>query len=412
MTSREPTELGAIADRVIDAGPALVAAGGARRARWLADAFARLSDTASELGREACRTIAARSGLSLPMAAWALESALAPLTFDALCALEARPLAPRPGAVRAHPPRLCAVVLAGNIAIGAARAVGYPLLYGIPVIAKVSSDDDALARLLEAALAEGDLTLRDAYRVVHFDANDAARRTLLFSRADVVSVYGSDTTLTTLRTGLAATTAFLAHGHGLGLAYVGLRALTSRDRARAAARGLALDTAAYDQRGCLSPHAAYVERGGTVSPEDFAQLVSDELALLRESLPRGPLPLSVASTQLSWRGVGAMRGSLLEGDGHAVCFEADGPLRIGPGYRNLQILGCAGLAALRDQLVPLGVHLKCLGVAGIAPASVAAALPAQVAPRICALGEMQKPAVDALADGLAPWDGLVRWIEL
>lgn len=414
MSDPAPSEpsVRALADAAIATGPALVAAGGVGRARWLASAFARLSDPASELGREACRTIAARAGLSVPMAAWGLETALAPLTFEALAALEALPMPPHPSAVRAHPPRLCIVVLAGNVAIAAARAVGWPLLFGIPVIAKVSSRDDALARLLEAALAESAPALQHAFRVVHFDADDEAQRTLLFSRADVVSVYGSDATLASLRADVPSTASFIGHGHGLGLAYVGAGALAHGELARTTARALALDTAAYDQRGCLSPHAALVERGASVTPEAFAELLHHELALVRETLPRGPLPLASGSAQLSWRGIGAIRGRLFEGDGHAVCFEEQGPLRIGPGYRNLQVIGCDGLHGLPAYLAPLGVHLKCLGVAGVDAKAVRPMLPAQVAPRVCPLGTMQLPPVDALQDGIAPWEGLVRWLDL
>jgi Acyl-CoA reductase (LuxC) len=400
-----------LAGTLSEAGEALWEAGGERRARWLATAFAHLSRSDSELGREAVAVLAASSGLSEPMIVWALDSTLAPLTFEVLRELERAPVAPRAGAVRARAGRLCALVLAGNVVTAAARAVGYPLLFGWPVLAKASSGDDALARLLEAALAESDPALADAYRVVSYAAEQEALNVALLEQADAVVVYGSDQTVNAIRAQLGATVSFIGHGHGLGAAFVA-RAALSAQAAPDAARGLALDVAAYDQRGCLSPHVAWVERGGEVSPEAFAALVRRELAQLAVTLPRGRLPIELAGAQLSWRGVGAMRGTLLEGDGFAVSCEDEGPLRVSPGYRNLQLLALEDERMLPARLAPLGVHLKSLAVAGVTDlAGLVRALPPRVAPRVCALGQMQLPPPEALHDALPVWEGLLRWVD-
>jgi hypothetical protein len=403
-----------LARQVVDAGELIARAGATRRARWLADAFSAIARPHGELGQKARDALAQSSGLSQPMIEWALEAALAPLTFEALSALEQRPRAPCAGAQRVRAGELCVVVLAGNVAIGAARAIGYPLLFGWPVLAKASSHDDALARVLELALTESDPQLARAYRAITFDSErEDSLTTVLLERADAVSVYGSDRTLSAIRAQLRASASFLGHGHGLGAAYVARRALDSLELAQHHAGCLALDVAAYDQRGCLSPHVAWVERAGAVSPERFAELVHTELLRLSERLPRGALPLSAASAQLGWRGIGAMRGVLHEGADFSVSFEESGPLRVSPGYRNLQIVAIDGLPELRTKLAPLGAHLKCLGVAGVGDhAELGALLPARVAPRMCALGQMQRPPVDALQDGLPAWEGLLRWTEL
>ena len=405
--------LRALATRVIDAGAVLHEAGGERRAAWLATAFARLARSAGDIGSDTCRLLAESSGLSEPMIAWALETTLGPLTFESLYALEGAPVPPRGRAARARPGRLCAVVLAGNVPVAAARAVGIPLLFGWPVMCKAASDDDVLARLFEAALIESDASLGAAYRVVQFGADDEVQAALRLEQADAVSVYGSDGTLQAIRARVAPTTTFIGHGHGLGAALIARQALEDRDHARVAARGLALDTAAYDQRGCLSPHFAWVERGGEVTPAEFASLVYEELGVLGASLPRGRLPVPAASAQLSWRGIAAMRGSLHEGEGFAVSFEEAGPLRVSSGYRNLQVLSLDDVSQLTQQLAPLGVHLKCLGLAGVRdPSTLLPILPPRVAPRLCAVGHMQRPDGHAAQDGLAPWDGLVRWTDL
>jgi hypothetical protein len=412
---QEASEAGALirqlARQVSGSAQALFRAGGERRARWLASAFAHLSRADSELGREARMVLAQGSGLSEEMVEWALESALAPLTYEALRALEQSPLAPHPSAVRVAPGQLCVVVLAGNVVTGAARAVGWPLLFGWPVLAKASSGDDTLARLLEAALAEGDPELAGAFRVVTYAGAHEQLNAALFEQADAVSVYGGDDTVNTIRAQLGATVSFMAHGHGLGVAYVGRAVLAARETAQLAARALALDVAAYDQRGCLSPHTAWVERGGLVSPEQLAELVHDELSLLRTTLPRGPLSTERATAQLSWRSVGAMRGTLFEGDGFAVSYEDAGTLRLSPGYRNLQVIAVDSVQQLAGQLAPLGVHLKSIGYAGVAAQALLGQLAPRLAPRLCPLGQMQRPPVCSLHDGVAAWDGLLRWAD-
>jgi hypothetical protein len=188
-------------------------------------------------------------------------------------------------------------------------------------------------------------------------------------------------------------------------------ALATRADAEQAARAFATDVIAYDQRGCMSPHALWVERGAAVSCAELGALVHEALAALARELPRGPLPLEAAAQQLSYRGISAMRGVLHEGRAHAVAVEDAGVLRLSPGHRNVQVLGVDDAEALMQRLAPLGSHLKCLGVAGLAPASLAAALPMRVAPRLCALGSMQRPPVDALADGVPAWEGLLRYAE-
>ena len=89
-------------------------------------------------------------------------------------------------------------------------------------------------------------------------------------------------------------------------------------------------------------------------------------------------------------------------------------MRLSPGYRNVAVYDCPDEASLGDLLRPLGKHLKTLGVASDAGARrvLAAALPPPLAPRVCAVGEMQTPPFGSIADGELPWAGLVRYAEL
>ena len=53
----------------------------------------------------------------------------------------------------------------------------------------------------------------------------------------------------------------------------------------------------YDQQGCYSPQLFYVERGGRVSPREFAQYLASELANLQHRFPRRALSLEEAAAR-------------------------------------------------------------------------------------------------------------------
>ncbi len=412
MQSPDIRSLRAVTAQTVAGGSALWHAGPARRARWLAQAMRALADESTPLGTALRSQLADACGLSPAMIAWGLKTSLSLFTEEALLALDARCTAAHPALVRARPGQLAVVVLAGNVFTAAARGIAMPLLFGWPVVAKASSREDVFAALLEIALSAADPELGTCFRAVNIASDDDARAQALFEQADAVSVYGGDNTLNLIRARLSATVSFIPHGHGLGVAVIGKSALSSETQAREVAQALALDVAAYDQRGCLSPHVAWAVRGAAVSPLAFAKLAYEALATLKTSLPRGTLPMSTASAQLTWRAQAALRGSLLEGDGFSVANEFEGSLRVSPGYRNLLLLELDDEQELAAKLAPLSTHLKCLGVAGLDDLNaLLQRLPARVAPRVCDIGQMQTPPLDALADGLPPWDGLVRFID-
>lgn len=409
MTEQAERALREMLERLEESGAALRARDPEEVADVLARAWALIANPELAPGRAARSELPSSTGLTLPMIAWALASTFERAGEAELC--EAARRMRGPDGTLAAPARLSVLVLAGNVFTACVQPWSLALLARAPLLVKASSRDDLLPRLFHAALAEVDPLLADACAVVSFPGGTAELEATLLSRADVVSAYGSDATLTSIRQRLSATTAFIPHGNGLGAGFV--PALRSEADAVAAADALALDVAAYDQRGCLSPHAIWVERGGAVDALGFARMLAGSLDRLSVTLPRGSLATATGAAQLQWRGVAAVRGELFEGDGYAVSYEGEAALRLSPGYRNVLVLDAASLGAFALALAPLGVHLKCVGVAGDAGAreAVARALPPPLAPRVCEAGRMQRPSLLSLADGRPPWEGLLRYID-
>ncbi len=410
----EGNEVRSRAARVAATAPALRAMDGERIAGAIGRAAAAIADPTADVGREARALLPDATGLSEAMVGWALTHQVGIATPDSLTRLARSMQPPREGAVPARG-RLCVVVLSGNVFTAALRAIALPLLARVPVVAKASTREDVFPRLLARAIAAADAELGSSLDVVTFPGGTAALEDTLFAQADVVAVYGSDSTLSDVRGRLPATTTFVPHGHGMGAIWVPSDALPDETAATALAERVALDVAAFDQRGCLSPHAVWVGAAARFPARELARLVADHgLARLAGELPRGALPTEIGGAQVQWRGVAAARGELFERDGYAVSFEGPGALRLSPGYRNVSVLECLDEQDLFRRLTPLGMHLKALGVAADVEArrSLAARLPAPLAPRVSAVGTMQTPPIDTLADGHSPFAGLLRWTEV
>lgn len=403
-----------VLDRVRAAGEALRRTADERVIRAIAGAAARLADPTSPEGAEARASIPARSRLSEPNVEHALVTTLAELREDKLHAALSE-LQRAYGHRKATPVSLAGFVLAGNVFTAVLRPLAWALLARVPVAIKPSSDDEGLAELFAAALAKADSELGQAVAICRFDRHQPEMLDSMARRCDVIHAWGSDRSLAAIRAAIPATTAFFGHGSGLGAAYVPAAALESEASVEQVVLAIALDVVLYDQRGCLSPHFVLVGRGAPIGGRELARLLAERgLGVWTRKIPRGPLPLAVSALQMQWRGVAAVRGELYEGEGWAVSYEGDHPLRLSPGYRNIAVYECGGADELGTRLAAFGVHLKALGVAGPPEVrcEIARALPPPLAPRISAVGAMQTPSLLASADGEPPWAGLLRWRDV
>ena len=382
-------------DLLTSAGQRLQRIAPVERATAIAAAARLLLDDGTPLGAGVRDALLASTGLSAPVIERGLRTTLKLFEREALLALHGGYSPDR----HAH---LAVLVLAGNVFSAAARPLLLPLLCGTAVLAKASSADDALPHWLKRALEQADARVAAACEVVTFSREDVALHDALLQRAQVLSAYGSDETIAALAARVPQHCRLIARGHGMGAIFVAGEALGSERGARMVATRAALDIAAYDQRGCLSPHMIFVQRGA-VSAREFARTLAACLEATESELPRGDVPAGAAAELLQWCGVAAAVGELHRGVTWAVSYEGDAPRRASPGYRHVAVYDCAGRAALRECLQPLTPHLKALGVAGGTSRRELAAC----APYVCAVGAMQTPPLDAPLDGLPPLAGYV-----
>src|SRR5204862_8113559 len=69
------------------------------------------------------------------------------------------------------------------------------------------------------------------------------------------------------------------------------------------------DDVTWDQQGGVAPHVFYVEGGGAISAEQFAQMLADQLEVREQIEPLGPLPAEVSAAVTSRRSVYDVRAA-------------------------------------------------------------------------------------------------------
>lgn len=327
------------------------------------------------------------------------------------------------GAVRAFGPALLAHVWAGNVPGLPLWSLAFGLLVKAGNIGKLPSAEPVFATLFARALCELHPPLADCLAVVWWQGGHPGPAAALFREAETVLAYGSNAALRDLRGQVPAATRFIGYGHKLGLALVG-RAALDHQRGPVAARRLAMDVVRWEQQGCYSPHAVYVERGGVLSPRAFAQHLAAELANLGHRHPRRSLSPDEAGAVAAWRHAAEWR-ALAGTGGHDLLGDpgspwalaySDTPQPLAPtaGQRCVQLSAVDALDAVLPLLAPHAAFLQTVGLA-TTPAELyrlGEALGRVGVTRIAPLGGMAQPEAGWHHDGRFNLADLVRMVEI
>jgi hypothetical protein len=251
----------------------------------------------------------------------------------------------------------------------------------------------------------------------------------LFEHADCVTATGSDETLVAVRRRLSPRTKFLGYGHQVSFGYVA-NGMLSGVNSRKAAGQAADDVVAWDQSGCLSPHVIYVEHGGNVSAEQFAELLARELEQREKTEPRGELPVEHAAGIASRRSFYETRAAFFHTNtmpdypatriwksenstAWTVIYEADPRFQTSCLDRFIYVKGVTDLTEMLQNADSVRGKVSTVGLA--APKDKVQGLATQLArwgaTRVCPLGQMQRPPLTWRHDGRLPLSELVRWTD-
>jgi len=242
---------------------------------------------------------------------------------------------------------------------------------------------------------------------------------VLFDGADAVVATGTEERVEAVRRTVPFCVRFVGRGERVGAGYVAREVLGPQDEARVI-QAAAEDVAAWDQLGGEAPHVVFVETGGMLPPEGFAEKLGAELARVEARLPRGvPSPAVEAALRQrrDFYRVRAAAGDTTrvwysEGStAWSVVCEADPQFQPSCGHRFVLVKAVDALSDCLHQAEAWRGRWTTVGLAatGLRAEELAQGFAAWGITRVCPLGRMQQPPLAWRRDGRPVLGDLVTW---
>tara|TARA_B100001123_G_scaffold317590_1_gene355846 strand:+ start:1470 stop:2879 length:1410 start_codon:yes stop_codon:yes gene_type:complete len=316
---------------------------------------------------------------------------------------------------------LCVQIVSGSVPGVGVTALIRSLLTKAPTLLKPGRGDVVLPVLFMQALAVVDQDLADHVAILYWSGGSSDLERGVLDRASVVTTYGGDESVESIRALTPVTKRFVAYHHRISVGVIGSQALTS-GLVEQTARDVAYATAVFDQRGCVSPRSIYVESGGDTTPQAFAEYLASALESIENDLPGGHLELEEAAALHQVRGaaellaVSGSPGGIYHGEktSWTVIFDPDSKLRFDHVGRVVRVESIENLSDLIKRLRPDKEHIQSVGVAGMGTDldEFAEELGRIGVSRIAKFSGLPFPPSRWHHDGGSPLRDLVHWVDL
>lgn len=317
-------------------------------------------------------------------------------------------------------PEFLVHIAAGNIPNPAWSSLVLGLLTRSAQFVKCGSGASYLPRLFAHSLYDADHKLGSCLEIAEWRGGNPTLEAVLFGEADCVTATGSDETLASIRAKLPMQARFLGYGHRVSFGFVAADALFGRNGKRIVAAA-ADDVVAWNQLGCLSPHVFYVQRGGEVAPEQFAELLGEELDRREAAEPRGELPKETAAGIASRRAIYEVRAAhspetmlwrSRDSTAWTVVFEADARFAMSCLHRFVYVKAVADLTEALHGADGVRGQVSTVGLASSEKtAELTMPLARWGVTRVCPIGQMQNPPLAWRHDGRPALGDLVTWTD-
>jgi hypothetical protein len=326
------------------------------------------------------------------------------------------------GSHRACGPSLTTHIFSGNVPGLPAIGLIHGLLVKSACLGKPASEEPVFPALFARSIAAVDAKLARAVAILPWPGGNQGVEQAAFGASQAVVASGSDDAIESIRGRVPPTVRFVGHGHKLSFAVIGREALDPETADRLADR-LAYDVSLFDQQGCVSAHLAYVERGGPIAPQAFAERLAVAMAGFERAMPRGLLTVEEAAAIQQAR-TAAEFGELRDepvrlfasegGTAWTVIYQDDPAFVPSCLNRVVRVKAVTDLADVAGLVRPFSRHLQSVGIAmsrerrerlaeALAPLGVC---------RICPIGEMPHPRLDWHHDGGQSLLPLLRWVGI
>lgn len=339
-------------------------------------------------------------------------------------------------------PELLVHLTAGNLPNPALFSMILGLIMRSAQIVKCPRDASLLPRLFAHSLAATESKLGACLELVswsHDERNARELEDLLFSEAACVTATGSDTMLSEVRPRIPSRTRFIGYGHRISFGLIAKESLSPYSRKRLV-RAMADDITAWNQLGCLSPHAYYVEEEASGSAEALAEELAAELERREATEPRGTIGVAESALIQSRRGIFELRAAAMaslternlnrslffdppatvrlwastESTAWTVVLNHDARFQPSCLHRFIELKPVRNWGEVLRFAEPFRQQLSTVAVA--APDDRLPEMARQLAhwgvSRICPIGRMQEPPAAWRHDGRPALGDLVTWTDL
>jgi len=394
----------------------------------VARAARRLADSSDPVGRQAIEAVRAATGCGPGAAGDILRRNAAGWTGPVLSALirselgelavldEPRPDADRPGRRRrAAGPPILHLVLAGNVPGVAVTAVIRALVVRSGVLCKLPASEPWLVGLFARALNDTEPALAATIAATWWPTDTPGPVAHEWTkRSNQVVVYGGAEAARAIRHQTPVTVSLLEYGPRTGAVIMGPHVTDDE------LSGLARDTCAYGQAGCVSPRLVYVLGDRGTSPADavverlgraLSATAGEQVAFLTDA---EAVAVRAARARCQFGEVEGLRASGPDDLSWTILYHPVAGARSEALPRVLWVYALPAVAELRRFRGVLEGRLQALGLAGLSPEDRLAAEQLAVEfgiSRVTRLGAMAWPPPDWRHDGRHQLLPLVRWTE-
>lgn len=390
--------------------------------RAVADAAARWADADFPPRVRLLDRVVERTGYTAPVVEYALDQLFGSLTVDALEATIAGELgslevlddfALRPGRPRAQALPVGSVcVISSRTTIGVAIV---PAVFAMCAKCDVLVKDreDGLVRAFFETLGQDLDQIAQAARAQTWEAETDAINVGSF---DAIVAFGSDATLARIAASTQGGARFIGFGSRASIGYVAREELRDVMHAKAIAAGAARDLVLYETEGCLSLHALFVERGGSVDPQQFTRLVAQEVERASVEFPPGLRDARASARIASARNLAAFRsaagsGSVFSDARGSYLTVLDPPESEPPAFlpRAIAVHAVENPGDAITYLARHDIPVEAIAIAGKRPDLRTLAIEIG-AHRIARFGDLQRPPLGGNHGGRSRIADFITWI--
>lgn len=305
--------------------------------------------------------------------------------------------------------------LAGNLFVSGWESITYATLLGAASLIRCSEADRIFPSIWAFALSKFSALGTDVAAVCEWDRADFARLRTAAEASDAIVAFGGNDAVRAVREAAPWNRTFAGHGSAHSFAIVSGEELR-HNPVEWLSEHCAYDFSLYDQQGCLSPRAIFVEDLHKRDVDRFVDALHGAMVNWSKLLPRRRLSLPDSAALARARDAvlldaacgGPSRRVSADQDPFLITVKPCHQFTLGPVSRYVDVYLYKDVAEVEAALAPYAGQISTLGV--VDPRrSVPGLVRMLRASRVCEIGQMQKPPLSWCLDGYRPLQKMLKF---